>query len=68
MGGGAETTLEAHGEIMAKRKEGLMKVVRDLGVPFNEGEMRMAMNAGVYGGVEMEDLPPYLVAFRNKVK
>jgi hypothetical protein len=42
-----------------------MGVVKVMGVEGGEGEMEMAMamNVAVFGGVERQDLPPYLAVF-----
>jgi hypothetical protein len=60
-----ERAAEKHRESLEERKGALMGVVKVLGVEGGEGEMEMAMamNVAVFGGVERQDLPPYLAVF-----
>lgn len=58
-----ERAAEKHGEGLEERKGALMGVVKVLGVEGGEGEIAMAMNVAVFGGVERQDLPPYLAVF-----
>jgi hypothetical protein len=60
-----ERAAEKHRESLEERKGALMGVVKVLGWEGGEGEMEMAMamNVAVFGGVERQDLPPYLAVF-----